>query len=235
MDMYATFGARRDRLQTEVMYWTVACFYGGHVQTRADDFQRCIDEAEQLGASYLAHWARFELAAMHCLRNELDEGARLFAQVSPVVMTGPMFMAHRMIVMGWAAVTANDADALACVVETARAGQMRPRYHATADAFEAFLRVRRGDVQGGCVLAREALAGLDRAVGGFPTDLHRCGITVALMVLVEAGQPDANALLAKHRDELDAILARLTDARHVYANQFGWNRWIVDRTTSTVA
>ncbi len=230
MDMYATFGARRDRLQTEVMYWTVACFYGGHVETRTEDFQRCIDEAEQLGASYLAHWARFELAAMHCLRGELDEGARLFAQVSPVVMTGPMFTAHRMIVMGWNAVTANDTDTLARVVETARAGQMRPRYHATADAFDAFLRFRRGDVAGGCALARQALAGLDGAIGGFPTDLHRCGITVALMVLVEAAQPDASQLLAKYRNQLDVILARLTEAREVYANQFAWNRWIIERT-----
>jgi hypothetical protein len=232
IDMYTTFGARRDCLQARLMHATIACFYGGYVRTTEGDFQQCIDEAEQLGASYLAHWARFELAALHALRGQREEATRLFALVAAIVTAAPMFVAHRMIVTGWAAIIANDSDELASVLDFARDSPIRARFRASGDAFGAFLRLRRGDRGIAIERARDALARLDREAS-IPTDFDRCGISAALMVLLETGEPDAQALLEKHRRQLDAILARFTDheAREVFANELSWNRWIIERTS----
>lgn len=200
---YTAIGARRDALQTSVIAYMLSAFAGQHERGEAG-LRMCCAEAETMGASYIADWARFEIATSLVIRGSFDEAVHEYARVADAIAQQPLFRIGRTLVECWMAVERRDGatidDMLAKIVD------LKPsrRYRGALCAFAAFALVTQGKRE----LARErALAALYelKDAPGVAADMQLTGHSAALFALVETDAPEAGAELAAHVTRIMAI------------------------------
>ena len=104
---YAAIGARRDALQTGVIANMLSAFAGQHERGEAG-LRACCAEAAAMGATYVADWARFEIAMSLWIRGHVEEATHEYSLCADAVAQQPLFRVGRTMVECWRALEERD-------------------------------------------------------------------------------------------------------------------------------
>jgi hypothetical protein len=207
---YTSIGARRDALQTSVIANMLSAFAGQHERGEAG-LQACCTEALAMGATYIADWARFEIATSLSIRGAIAESARVYRECGAAVSQQPLFRVGRTLVECWQAVERRDGAEIERLLTRISDLNVSRRYRGALAAFRAFALLTQGQVD----LAREravaALHELEHAPG-VAADMQLTGQVAALVTIYETNAPHAATAIAEHEARIMAIANRFKNA-----------------------
>lgn len=209
---YAAIGARRDALQTSVIANMLSAFAGQHVRGEAG-LRACCAEAEAMGASYVADWARFEIAMSLWIRGHIDEAMDEYSRCADAVAKQPLFRVGRTMVECWRALEHRDGAEIDRLLAGIADVNPSRRYRGALAAFAAFALLARGQLDLARERALHALHELNEAPG-VAADMQLTGHSAALFTLVETRAPEAPAALAAYEARIMAVANAFKDAEN---------------------
>ncbi len=222
-------GNVREALQADLIAAGMRVF-SGQTERGVAELTGCLERATAVHASYMAHWARFQLAINSDVRGD-REGARRWVEPIPdVIRAAPLFRGGSGSIRAWASLEAGDlADVddcirllRACRASRAGSGSTPMRSPRASHGLRGGDRRRSPPPHGPCTTAL-----LDEVLRA---ELHLLGIAVALFALRDAGAADVDRLFAEHRARLAAIAAMNHDGELVDAFlSLPWNRAVLSR------
>jgi hypothetical protein len=206
---YERAGAVRDALQASLLAHMFRGFFGDY-EVALRGLRACIDRALALDARYLADWARFEVAAVQMTRGDRAAGLASFEQVSEQTRSTPLFASGYFVVHAWSSYLAGDIDDVARRLEAGRVAVVGRRYEGALLAYDAVVRLARGDREGARAMSIAALERLDR-VTSLRTDVFTAAYTPAIETLLAVDPEAGREALARRVVVLDTITGRFTD------------------------
>jgi hypothetical protein len=222
---YTRLGAQRDALQTTLIALIVSN-QGGHSDTAYPAMLKCAEQADELGARYLADWARWASATALFVLGERERAEATMSSAAALIAGQPLFQDVTSLFRAWAAFACDDLAGLTAIVDAVRPSYAR--FEAAFAGFAAYVELSRGDAARACDLARSALAKLASAPGVY-ADGGLAGYAPALATLVRAGAPDAAAAVAEHVARVEGLAAALgtPGAREAFLTRVPWNASVV--------